>query len=366
MGFVNLKPVKFAVVSFMEIIKVVKMLPGGNIIMENYKGELKKFICGILFVGGFCWGITICSWLLYPSNDIIKNWQSFYKQDKDSIDCLFVGSSHVFASFDPAVFDPVLGKRTYVLASNSQTVTQAYYNVKEVLNYQCPDTIVLEASSLDGNSNWQNGKTTDETFDKDWKKESNIDGMRLGQVKLEAIIQQYTKKNWGYALCRIGRSHSNWKNLKIAHGNWAFLWHEAKDFTGFRPSKTKMSEETKKEYEEMEKQEGTYKISEVNEEHFHKLARLCRDREIRLILVMAPMYDRYIQKIDYESRYDEVTALACSEGLDYIDCNKAYAEIGLEAEDFEDAFSSIVHLNKQGAEKVSRYVARRMVYNREQ
>lgn len=167
-------------------------------------------------------------------------------------------------------------------------------------------------------------------------------------------------KHWLYAFTRIARTHSNWKNLALIKGNWDFWRYSAKGFSGFRPSRTKMSEETKKKYEDMERNDSEFAISEVNMEYFHKLSGLCRENGIRLLVVMAPMYDGYINKINYGSRYKAVQELVQSEGVEYIDCNMRYDEIGLVAEDFEDAFSGIVHMNGDGARKVSLYVAERM------
>ena len=41
------------------------------------------------------------------------------------------------------------------------------------------EAVILEAISLNGNNNYRDGDTPD----RDWKKESNIDGMRMGLPK---------------------------------------------------------------------------------------------------------------------------------------------------------------------------------------
>ena len=71
---------------------------------------------------------------------------------------------------------------------------------------------------------------------------------------------------------------------------------------------------------------------------------------------MAPMYDVYIRSINYDSQMKQVSALAESEGVYYLDCNLHYDEIGLSAVDFEDAFNGYHHLNGIGAEKVTQFV----------
>lgn len=321
----------------------------------------KQYIAFLLLLLLLVNGVMKASELLYPSNDIFRNWQAFYAQEKNSIDLLIVGSSHAYSSFDVAMLDEISGEKTYILASNSQTVIQAYYNVREALNYQKPKTILLEAYSLDNNSNWQNGAFGAINYDKDWRKESNIDGMRLGLVKLEAIAEQYTVKNWPYAFLRIARSHHNWKDIPQMIDNLNFMIHQKNTFSTFRPSQTAMGEEVMRQYADMAKDDAEFSVSGENVRHFHKLAALCRENGIRLVVVMAPMYDGYIQKINYASRYETIRQLAEGENVEYIDCNMAYGEIGLEAQDFENAFTSYIHVNARGAAKVTEYVAERII-----
>lgn len=299
-------------------------------------------------------GIEMMADILYPSNDIVHNWKSFYIQEKNSIDVLIVGSSHAFASFDVEMMEEETGKHTYILASNSQNITQTYYNVKEALKYQKPECIILETFGINDNANWQNGN--EENYDRDWKKESNIDGMHFNWTKCEAIAAQYTMKNWGYALCKIARTHTNWKDVDLIKENIEFYKNDIKNYNTFRPSKSSMSMETALKYSNMKKLNTEFEISSVNVENFYNLAKLCRENDITLYMVMAPMYDGWTEKINYESRYQKILELAEEEKIVYIDCNKKYDEIGLLAGDFEDAYNDNNHLNMYGAKKMTSYI----------
>lgn len=320
------------------------------------KKKVLKIGLGILFLLVLVFGTEAAATILYPLNDITKNWFHFYQQEKDSIDILIMGSSHAFSSFDPALFEKETGKKTYILASNSQTITQTYYNLKEVLKYQKPESVLLEAFGIDANNNWQN--PSEETFDKDWKKESNIDGMRWGLEKVEGICNQYTFEDWSYAALKISRTHQNWKGVEQIVENYNFYTQDFAEFSPFRPSGTSMSEEVQAQYRNMKVRKKEFHISEVNREHFYKLTRLCRENGIKLYLVMAPLYDEYVKHINYESRYQLISSLAEEENVEYLDCNYHYDEIGLCAEDFEDYYSSYHHLNRNGAEKVSKFLLR--------
>ena len=291
--------------------------------------------------------------LLYPSNAIFRTWQRFYRLRRGEVDILIVGNSHAYSSFDPEIISEMTGQDSYILASNSQNVVQTYFNVKEALHYQHPDRIVLEAFALDDNNNWLYGT---ETPDRDWKKESNIDGMRFGLTKLEAITKQYLPENWSYAVFPILRCHGNWADIWTVGSNLAFYTKEIGQYSSFHPSETKMTEETKALYDTAAYNSAPKVISAINIEYFHKLAQLCREEDITLYLVMAPMYDGYIKSINYEDWKGKMEDLAESEKLFYLDCNEHYEEIGLSSQDFEDIYNGYHHLNKDGADKVTKFV----------
>lgn len=313
----------------------------------------KNFLKGLLFAVFFFVGLKAAVLLLYPSNIIIRTWSHFYTLKRGTVDLLVVGSSHAYASFNPSVIASETGMNSYILASNSQNTVQTYFNVKEALHYQHPEVIILEAFSLDDNNNWRYGAN----YDRDWKKEANIDGMRFGWTKLEAVMEQYEKANWGYALLPIARNHGNWEDITAIGSNLLFYTKGIREFSSFHPSQTSMSAETMELYAQADYNPAERVISETNKLHFRKLAQLCRDEGITLYVVMAPMYDVYIRSINYDSWTGQIAELAESEGVYYLDCNLRYDEIGLTARDFEDAFNSYHHLNGSGAEKVTRFVA---------
>ena len=320
---------------------------------KNRVEKRKYFLKGLVFVLFLLAGLRISVLLLYPSNGIFRTWRRFYALKDGEAQILVVGSSHAYSTFDPAVILRTTGKSSYLLSTNSQNTVQAYFNVKEALHYQKPEAVILEAFSLDNNDNYRYG----ETPDRDWKKESNIDGMRFGLTKLEAVMEQYERRNWSYALLPIARCHGNWADITTIGSNLNFyLGGGIRDFSPFHPSQSSMSEETAQRYAEAEYNPSEWVISKANERYFHKLAQLCQKEGIPFYVVMAPMYDVYIRSINYDSQMKQVSALAESEGVYYLDCNLHYDEIGLSAGDFEDAFNGYHHLNGIGAEKVTQFV----------
>ncbi|MDE6168938.1 MAG: hypothetical protein K2G28_10830 [Acetatifactor sp.] len=74
--------------------------------------------------------------LLYPSNEIVRTWHRFYALDKGEVELLVAGSSHAYATFDPAVISRTTGMNCYLLTSvmskeTARQYAQAEYNPSE-------------------------------------------------------------------------------------------------------------------------------------------------------------------------------------------------------------------------------------------
>ena len=73
-----------------------------------------------------------------------NRWDEFYAQSENSIDMVFIGSSHSYCTFDPLIIDEGLGTNSYQLGMPLQHMDSTYYTLREVLNYQQPKDVVLE------------------------------------------------------------------------------------------------------------------------------------------------------------------------------------------------------------------------------
>lgn len=71
-------------------------------------------------------------------------WNEFYSLEKNTVDMLFLGSSHSYCTFDPEIFDTALGTSSYQLGMPLQHMDSTYYTLLEALNYQSPKLVVLE------------------------------------------------------------------------------------------------------------------------------------------------------------------------------------------------------------------------------
>ncbi len=72
-------------------------------------------------------------------------WRDFYSHEENTIDVMFLGSSHARFAFDSEYFNKELGADTFNLSSSGQTPVVGYFALKEALKYQKPKVLVYEA-----------------------------------------------------------------------------------------------------------------------------------------------------------------------------------------------------------------------------
>ncbi|MCZ9939948.1 hypothetical protein [Brachyspira hyodysenteriae] len=93
-----------------------------------------KIIC---FIAIFITLLWFSSRVLRFKNDNgIYQGDSFYEQRTNSIDVMFMGSSHVHYNINPAILYNEYGIAAYNFTSGSQPIWSTYHYLVEVLKYQ--------------------------------------------------------------------------------------------------------------------------------------------------------------------------------------------------------------------------------------
>lgn len=127
----------------------------GVIFMENFKSGNSKFMFRVtVFLLALLFTLYELSLLLMPKsffNAAYPNTSSllgFYKLPKDSVDVIFLGSSHAIAGFDTQELYDSYGIRGYNLGSGEQNILISYYYLMETLKTQNPKVVVLDTLML--------------------------------------------------------------------------------------------------------------------------------------------------------------------------------------------------------------------------
>ena len=259
---------------------------------------------------------------------------SFYSIEKNSLDVLFFGSSHLYYGVQPNVLWKEQGITSYVMGTPEQTVATSYYLLKEAFRYQKPKVVVLESYYL-----WNKRKYKSEE-----RLRQAFDGMRLDSVKAEMLEAMLPEADWKEKftyLVPFMKYHSRWTEL------------ENEDFHSNAFQKGARIDYTVKELEDP----GIPEASSVPDNSLYyvkKIEELCRENGAEFLMFAAP----FGIETDRE-RYDRRQGLNLAlekelekDGVPFLFYQRDYPEVIDFATDFRDK----THLNTYGAEKLTKHL----------
>jgi hypothetical protein len=292
----------------------------------------------VIFAAGFALIFLWVQRLLQPkymmaseySSPETEIWSDFYAADKESIDVLYVGSSHVYNAVNTEVVEALTGYSGEVLAGSAQDIGTSYYYICEALRSQSPKYIFLDSYGFSWESFW--------VYDS-FKRQ--LDDIRWSPVKLEAVRawqETYPEDSLTARIFTVIDYHTRWESLNIFDFKYRSM---ISTVNGYAP--TYEAEEVS--HAPADETAGI-DITEQNEEYFSKIAALCRENGIELIFMTTPSCDWT------DAQSDVMQELADKYEIPYWDFNRdgVYDTIGLDGStDYRDRN----HLNAYGAEKFS-------------
>jgi len=179
---------------------------------------------------------------------------NFYKQEKNSIDILVLGSSHAYSSFNPYLIKEKTGLNGYNFSTQQQPLWITYYYFKEALKYQKPKYVVLEVHMA---------AVGVEEFAEESINRDAIDKMRFSLNKINAINTSVEKNSERMSYYfNIIKYHSRYKELTMNDFKTTFCGKTV-DNKGYiaLPKTSCVFENTNSYNDEVQK------ISEKNEEY---------------------------------------------------------------------------------------------------
>ncbi len=338
-----------------------------------------------------------------------SRFHDFYAMKKDSLDLLFIGSSHSYCTFDPEIIDQELNINSYQLGMPSQLPDASYYTLREALRSQSPKTVVMEVYWEILNLGFEM-KQVDALFrvmKNNPLKWSMIAGFPLKEIFVYGLntihYQQdfFAYKNAEYKLKADNFMAKRTEAKEPADENMVGQASTAQPQTTEQQNADSVSSEQqsplnqannpsaigqqplKKPVAEEQTQEEYYKAKgyiysnyvmtdkmieniqandywnwEFNrrqKKYLDKIIALCKQKKIQLIFVTAPLANPVFEKVyNYELVDKKISAYAKDEGIPYLDFNLVNEKEKLfTIENFRDGG----HLNHSGAEIACRYFA---------
>ena len=136
-------------------------------------------------------------------------YQSFYKMEKDTVDVLFLGSSHTISAFSPQELYDTAGIRSFNLGSEEQSLLISYYWLKEALRLHHPKAVVLDTILC-----FSRFETPYNSSEPSIRK--SLDPMKWSSVKLEAVSAIHrldAEQTLASYVFPVIRYHSRWRDL---------------------------------------------------------------------------------------------------------------------------------------------------------
>ena len=303
------------------------------------KINLKKIIKGVCFVVIFavlffnCQKLFQNKWLYSDdaANATTSTWKEFEQQEKNSLDVVFIGTSHLLYGIDPMYLYGKTGITSYVISGPGTRFDLTWLALEKVLKTQNPKFVFMDVSG----SHYA-GQQKESLIHK------SLDELPLSIGKVEYAFNSGNGKLTPLeALFPFFRYHSRWTTLRKEDFQYltgdlekTFVrGHYISDLT----EKVEMTF-----YDEVE-----YEFSERNRMYLKRIVDLCEEKGIDLILgkVPSPSWQKTVS--------DAVEKEAQALGVEYWELFYSMEEIGI---DPDVDYSDEDHLNQYGAEKMTDYM----------
>ncbi len=259
---------------------------------------------------------------------------NFYKQPRNTIDMIVLGSSHAYTSLNPYLIESEANLKTYDFCTQQQPLWITYYYLKEALKYQHPKYIVLEAHmAVVGNNDYAEEQVNRDAIDK----------MKFSTNKIDVIKNSVENKDdrVSYYL-NIIKYHSRYKELNKIDIKTAFLGYTVDNKGYIALEETGYIFNNESEFTDNESE-----LYKKNKEYLYKIINLTKKESIDLIIVKAPTSYNYEEM----SRLNCIKRIAEENDILFLDYINNMTDLNL---DYNKDFYDAGHLNKNGSIKFTK------------
>ena len=276
--------------------------------------------------------------LLFKQEDGALPMRNFYDLPENTVDVLFLGSSHMGMNLSTDILWNKYGIAGYKCWGSVQPIWNTYYYLKECLKYQRPKVIVMDVHGA--------------TFSYDYPdfviQLKNTIGMRFSRNKIDAVLTSSRQDQWGNLLLGLPTYHTRYNELTETDFQY-FPWNRHQDITVL----VNQNLDTLFEFDIMDKDQtsGIEPLAEKEEKFFRMIIELCQEENIPLELVASPYQIGEIEQKRYRAIRQVVSEY---EDINFTNFNEVYRDYGIDThKDFLDPG----HFNMYGVPKYTDAIA---------
>jgi len=306
---------------------------------------MKKFLIKILFYFALIYLVNILIGLglnydfkkktdqkcYYPS----IRWNEFYDIPNNTLEVLFLGSSHSYRCYNPTVFDSITSYHSFNLGSSLQTITTSYFVLNEALKWQKPEIVFLDVFPF--TLNYSQLEPIEYNLPYIRSLQSKADMFCYGlnfKEKIQYLLPTYRKRSRLFSTIRF-----------LLIPNYQVTTDEIYHSKGFVTSNKQLSITEENTLDVWK----TTKMTDLHLLYLKKITDLCKSNDIRFILTRTPTAKdvyRNLHEFDYF-----IERLAVDNFIEYLTFDD-YAHKYLTQTDFKD----IGHVNISGANKITKHL----------
>ena len=265
--------------------------------------------------------------------------QEYYKETTKH-DVVFIGDCEVYENISPVTLWKEYGITSYIRGSAQQLVWQSYYLLEETLKYEKPEVVVFNVLSMKYN------EPQNEAYNR-----MTLDGMKWSLSKAEAVKASMTEnENFASYVFPLLRFHSRWSELTKEDFHYMFS-KDTVSHNGYLMQVGTNPVTTMPKAEILD----NYLFGENAWEYLEKITNICRENGIKLVLMKAPT----IYPVWYEQWEKQIEEYADKNDLLYYNFLETMDKAGIDLT--TDTYDAGLHLNVEGAEKLSKYFGKILV-----
>lgn len=312
---------------------------------SKVKKYTKRTVGIILFVLLMIFMLTFINQIMIIKRvDGVISMKALYEQEDDTIDVLFVGSSHAGVNLDPEELWNGYGVASFTLWAGMQPFWNTYFNLVEAFKTQSPKVVVLDVFAATFNFDLSD----------DVRQVMSVGGMKMSKNKLDACKVSAKKEKVWNLFFGLPFYHSRFDELKKE--DFEYLpWDN--DLESCKGSGVRYPSRNVAVLKNPSTITDVYELNKKEEEYLQKIIDLCKSRSTPLLLIKTPTINREAE----QPFYNRVSQIAENNGIPFLNFNTMDAVTGIDPSDYWNDYD--YHLNTRGARKISNYLGKLLVEN---